>query len=338
MPGHDIIVVGTSAGGVEALQILVGGLPCDLPAAIFIVLHVAPTGPSFLDEILTRAGPLPATQGIDGELITPGRIYVASPDHHLLLEPGHVRVTRGPKENRFRPAIDALFRSAAYAYGPRVIGVILTGALDDGTAGLWAVKDQGGLTVVQDPQDALHSSMPQSALRHVAVDYCVPLAKLALMLVRLASEPAPTEEGFPVSKKLAIETQIARGYHGLDAGILALGSLSPYTCPECHGVLVQLQDGDFIRFRCHTGHAYSPSSLLAEVTQSVENSLWSTLRTMEESILLLQHLAHHAHDHQDSQIAKVAERKARGVAESTELIRDLLRGQETLSEDQLRHG
>jgi two-component system, chemotaxis family, protein-glutamate methylesterase/glutaminase len=129
MPGHDIIVVGTSAGGVEALQILARELPCDLPAAIFIVLHLAPTSPSFLDEILTPAGPLPATQGVDGELITPGRIYVAPPDHHLLLEAGHVRVTRGPKENRFRPAIDGLSRSAAYAYGPRVIGVILTGAM-----------------------------------------------------------------------------------------------------------------------------------------------------------------------------------------------------------------
>jgi two-component system, chemotaxis family, protein-glutamate methylesterase/glutaminase len=200
MPGHDIIVVGTSAGGVEALQILVGGLPCYLLAEIFIVLHVAPTSPSFLDEILTRAGPLPATQGVDGELITPGRIYVAPPDHYLLLEAGHVRVTRGPKENRFRPALDGLFRSATYAYGPRVIGVILTGALDDGTAGLWAVKDRGGLAVVQAPLDALHTSMPQSALRHVAVDYCMPLAKLAPILVRLATEPAPTEGGFPVSK------------------------------------------------------------------------------------------------------------------------------------------
>ena len=338
MPNHDIIVVGTSAGGVEALQILVRELPCDLPAAVFIVLHVAPTGPSLLDEILTRAGPLVATQGIDGEMITPGHIYVAGPDHHLLVEPGHVRVTRGPKEHRFRPAIDVLFRSAAYAYGPRVIGVILTGALDDGTAGLWAVKDQGGLAVVQDPLDALHASMPLSAMRHVAVDHCVPLAKLAPTLVRLASEPAPAEGGFPVSKKLAIETQIAQGDHGLDAGILALGPLSPYTCPECHGVLVQLQDGNFSRFRCHTGHAYSPSSLLAEVTQSVENSLWSTLRTMEESILLLQHLAHHAHDRQDSQVAKVAERKARDAEQSTQLIRDLLRRQETLSEDQLHHG
>jgi two-component system, chemotaxis family, protein-glutamate methylesterase/glutaminase len=285
MSAHDIIVVGTSAGGVEALQILLRGLPSDLPAAVFIVLRLSPMEPSFLDEILSRAGPLPVTHAVDGEPITSGLIYVASPDHHLLVEREHVRVTRGPKENRFRPAVDVLFRSAAYAYGPRVIGVILTGALDDGTAGLWAVKDRGGLAVVQDPQDAFHDSMPKSALQHVAVDYCLPLAKLAAILVWLAGEPAPAKGGFPVSKKLAIETQIAREDHELDAGVLALGPLSPYTCPECHGVLVQLQDGDFTRFRCHTGHGYSPSSLLADATQSLETSLWSTLRTREPAFI-----------------------------------------------------
>jgi two-component system chemotaxis response regulator CheB len=337
MPGHDIIVVGTSAEGVEALQILVHELPPDLPAAVFIVLHLTPTDPSFLAEILRRAGPLPATQGVDGEIITPGHIYVPPPDHHLLVEPGHVRITRGPKENRFRPAVDVLFRSAAYAYGPRVIGVILTGALDDGTAGLWAVKDRGGLAVVQDPQDACHASMPQSALRHVAVDHCVPVAKLVPMLVRLVSEPAPAEGGFPVSKKLAIETRIAREEYALDMGILALGSFSPYTCPECNGVLVQLQDGGFTRYRCHTGHAYSLSSLLADMTDSLEKSLWSTLRTMEESLLHLQHLAQHARDYRDSRVAEGAERKARDAEQATQLIRDLLRRQGTLSEDQLRH-
>lgn len=210
MSGHDIIVIGTSAGGVEALKVLGGMLPHDLPAAIFIVLHLAPTGPSLLAEILSRAGALPATQGGNGERISPSRIYVAPPDHHLLVEPGHVRVRRGPKESRFRPAVDVLFRSAPYVYGPRVIGVILTGALDDGTAGLWAVKDRGGLAVVQEPQEALHSSMPQSALRHVDVDACLPLAKIAPTLVQLAGDPAPVEGVLPVSERLAMEIRIAR--------------------------------------------------------------------------------------------------------------------------------
>jgi two-component system chemotaxis response regulator CheB len=261
---------------------------------------------------------------------------VAPPDHHLLIEQGHVRLTRGPKENRFRPAVDALFRSAAYAYGPRVIGVILTGALDDGTAGLWAVKDRGGLAIVQDPQEALHASMPQSALRHVVVDACLPLAKIAPTLVQLAGEPAPAEGVDPVAKKLAIETRIARGDHVLDTSILELGQRSPYTCPECHGVLVQLQDGGFIRFRCHTGHAFSLSGLVMEMTQSLETSLWGTLRTIKESVLLLQHLARHARDQQDNGVADLAERKARYAEQSAEVIRDLLSPQESLSENQLR--
>jgi two-component system, chemotaxis family, protein-glutamate methylesterase/glutaminase len=337
MPGRDIIVVGASAGGVEALKVLAGGLPCGLPAAIFIVLHVSPEGPSFLPEILSRVGPLPVTHAVDGEVITPGRIYVASPDRHLLVEQGRVRLTRGPRENRFRPAVDVLFRSAAYAYGGRVIGVILTGALDDGTAGLWAVKDRGGLAIVQDPLEAFCASMPQSALRHVVVDACLPLAKIAPMLGRLASEPAPVEGTPSVSKKLAAESQIAREERALETGILNLGSMSPYSCPECHGVLVQLQDGSFTRFRCHTGHAYSLSSLLAEVTESLENSLWSVLRLMDEKVLLLQHLAQHARDQQDYKVAELAEHKAHDAVQSTQLMRELLRGGETLSEDQLRH-
>jgi two-component system, chemotaxis family, protein-glutamate methylesterase/glutaminase len=336
MPGHDIIVIGTSAGGVAALQALVGGLPPDLPAAVFIVLHRPPEGPSLLAEILTHAGALPATQGVDGEVITPGRIYVAPPDHHLLVEPGHVRVSRGPRENRFRPAVDALFRSAAYAYGPRVIGVILTGALDDGTAGLWAVKDRGGIAVVQDPRDAFHASMPESALRYVAVDHCVPLAELAPTLVRLTSAPAPAEGDTPMSEQLTLETRMARGDQAFESRIFEVGRLSPYTCPECHGVLVQLQDGGFTRFRCHTGHAYSLRTLVMDVTQALENSLWNTLRIMQESVLLLRHLARQARYQQDGPLAEVAERQARAAEQSTQLIRDLLRRQDPLCDDQLR--
>jgi two-component system, chemotaxis family, protein-glutamate methylesterase/glutaminase len=337
MSEHDLIVIGGSAGGVEALRILVAGLPHDLPAAICVVLHLSPAEPSFLHAILTRAGSLPATQVVKAEPIAPGHIYVAPPDHHLLVEQGYVRVTRGPKENRFRPAVDVLFRSAAYAYGPQVIGVIITGALDDGTAGLWAVKDRGGLAVVQDPQDAFVASMPESALRHVRVDACLPLADIAPTLVTLAAEPVPAEGGYPVSKKLAIETRIAREENALRAGILDLGQLSCYTCPECHGVLVQLQDGSLTRFRCHTGHAYSLNNLLAEVTETLEQSLGNTLRLIDEKILLLRHLAQSARDQKEFGMAEVAERKARAAEQSNELIRELLKQGEILSEDQLRH-
>jgi two-component system chemotaxis response regulator CheB len=337
MSGRDIIVIGTSAGGVEALQALVGGLPPDLPAAVFIVLHLAPQSPSFLPDILTRAGPLPAAQGRNGEVITPGRIYVAPPNHHLLVEKGHIRVSHGPRENRFRPSVDTLFRSAAYAYGPRVIGVILTGALDDGTAGLWAVKDRGGLALVQEPSEAAFPSMPESALRHVEIDARLPLAKVAPTLVRWAGEPAPAEGAYTVSEKLAIETRIAMEDDALHLGVLSMGEPSIYTCPECHGALRQLQDGSITRFRCHTGHAFSMSSLLAELTESLETMLWNTQRAMNETMLVLRHVAQHARDREQAALAEIAERKVRLAEQSTQLIHDLLMRHESLSEDQLRH-
>jgi len=326
--GHDLIVVGASAGGVEALKTLVGGLPVDLPAAVLIVLHLAADGPSFLPEILSLAGPLPASHPLDGEAITPGHIFVALPDHHLPVEPGHVRVTRGPKENRVRPAIDALFRSAAYAYGPRVIGVVLTGLLDDGTAGLWAVKDRGGLAVVQDPLEAFAPSMPNSALRQVAIDHCLPLAALAPILAQLAKAPAPTEGDYPVSKQLALETRMAMGDQPLTMKMLEVGAPSPYTCPECHGSLVQLQEGDVTRYRCHTGHAYALRSLLAHLMESLEATLWSTLRTMHEQLVVLRQVAQQARDQQEGEVAEGAERHARQAEQSAQVIHALLRHQE----------
>lgn len=261
--GHDIIVVGASAEGIVALQTLVGGLPFDLPAAFFVVVHIPPGSRSALPTILCRAGPLPPAHDVDGEVIQQSCIYIARPDHHLAVERGDIRVTRGPKENRFRTAIDVLFRSAAYAYGPRVIGVILSGQLDDGTAGLWAVKDRGDLAIVQDPQDAVYSSMPLSAMQHVAVDYYLSLAKIAPLLEQLAGQPAAPEEAYPVSKALEVEMGIALEDKALESGLMQLGQLSPYICPECYGGLLQLQDGGITRFRCHTGHAFSVQSLFA---------------------------------------------------------------------------
>jgi|SRR5882724_1676203 len=189
MPGHEIIVVGASAGGVEALMKLVHGLSRNLAASVFIVLHLPAQGSSVLPSILKHAGILNAQHPIDQQKIEMGNIYVAPPDHHLLIEQGLIRVVRGPKENRHRPAIDALFRSAAIAYGAQVVGVVLTGALDDGTAGLLAIKQRNGIAIVQDPNDAIYPDMPRSALKHVAVDYCVPIAEIGPLLVRLVNEP-----------------------------------------------------------------------------------------------------------------------------------------------------
>src|SRR5215217_2088202 len=289
----DIIVVGASAGGIEALRVLAGGLPADLPASLFIVLHTSPESPAMLADILDRSGSLPALSPKDGDRIRPGTIYVAPPDRHLLIEPNLVRVTRGPKENRFRPAVDPLFRSAAQTYGPRVVGVILTGYLDDGTAGLWAVKQLGGTAVVQDPADALVPSMPLNAVTHVKVDYCLPLDEIAPLLVRLTTEVAKDKGAYSVPKEVEIEVNIAKELKALDAGVLQLGEPSNYTCPECHGVLLQMKEGTRFRFRCHTGHGFSMESLLADITEKMDDAVWNSIRAFEEGELFMRHMAQH---------------------------------------------
>jgi len=286
----DIIVIGASAGAVEALRVLVGRLPADLPASLFVVVHTAPESLALLADILDHFGTLPATNAKDGERIRPSTIYVAPPDRHLLVEPNRVRVTRGPRENRFRPAIDPLFRSAAQTYGPRVVGVILTGYLDDGTAGLWTVKQLGGMAVVQDPADALVPFMPLSAVTHVKVDYCLPLEEIAPLLVRLTTEAAEEEGAFQIPEKVEIEVNIAKEQKALDAGVLQLGEPSNYACPECHGVLLQMKEDKLFRFRCHTGHAYSVESLLTDITEKMDDALWNSIRAFEEGELFMRHM------------------------------------------------
>jgi two-component system chemotaxis response regulator CheB len=331
---RDVIVVGTSAGGLEALRSLVKGLPSDLAASVLVVLHTAPQGPGVLPAILQRESSLPVAHAVDREPLQRGRIYVAPPDHHLLIDGGEVRVTRGPKENLCRPSVDALFRSAASAAGPRAIGVILTGRLDDGTAGLWAIKEQGGTAVVQDPEEALYPSMPRSALQYVSVDHVISLAELAPLLVRLTREPVPESEG-SMSQELEVESKIAREGNALSLGVMDLGPVSPYTCPECHGVLVQLKQGGLPRFRCHTGHAFSLSSLLAEVTTSVEDSLWNVLRTVEESMLIMQHIARHIREQEGNlSNAEHFEQKARDAADRVGLIRQAILRHEVLSQEE----
>jgi two-component system chemotaxis response regulator CheB len=294
MPGHDIVVVGASAGGVEALAAVVGALPADLPAAVFVVLHVPPHGTSALPRILSRAGPLPALHPQDGEAIVPGRVYVAPPDRHLLVQPGHIQVARGPRENGHRPAIDALFRTAARAYGPRVAAAVLSGVLDDGTAGLTAVKRQDGVALVQDPSTALYDGMPRSALEHVAVDYCLPLTQIGPALARLAREAAPEEGVPPVPRDMEREADIAGMEPSEFRDENRPGTPSVFGCPECNGVLWELRDGELLRFRCRVGHAYSAESLLAEQSDGLETALWTALRALEEKAALARRLAEQA--------------------------------------------
>ncbi|MBD3880974.1 chemotaxis protein CheB [Phormidium tenue FACHB-886] len=333
---RDIIVLGASAGGLDALKIFLPQLPKDFSSVLFLVMHLSPEYPSLLPKILSRLIDLKVVSAVDQKPIEPGCLYIAPPDHHLLVETGHIRVSRGPKENRFRPSIDVLFRSAARAYGARVVGVVLSGGLDDGAAGLYAIKERGGKAVVQDPADALYPSMPLAARKAVTVDHCVPVQKLGQLLIDLSNEVVETKGENPVSKRMDIEVGVARQDNALEAGILELGEPSPYTCPECHGVLMKLKEGNLIRFRCHTGHAYSLNTLLTEVTGAVEDSLWNALRTIEESELLMNHLAKHLHEIEETEAAELLMQKVEEAKRRAELVRQAVMSNETLSTDSLR--
>ena len=290
MSAHrNVVVVGASAGGVEALRSLVAGLPPDFAGAVLVVLHLPRDAPSALAAILTRSGPVPAFTAVDGETLTSGRVYVAPSDHHILLVDGHIRLTRGPAENGHRPAADPLFRSAARGYGPQAVGVVLSGSRDDGAAGLATIAAHGGTTVVQDPADAMYPSMPQSAMDHVKPDHILPAAKIGGLLAGLTGEH-PLAEPSPVVDRL------------LDAEV-AISGLAPvtaddmssipagYGCPACGGSLFEIVGAAMPRYRCRVGHAWSPESLLDEQAIALEGALWMALRALEEKSALSRRMA-----------------------------------------------
>ncbi len=324
MPGHDIIVIGASAGGVETLTRLVKALPADLPAAVFVVLHVSRHSNSALPKILSRAGKLPATHPRDGQAIVHGQIYVAPPDFHLLIREGSVHLVRGPTENGNRPAIDPLFRTAARAYGPRVVGVVLTGLLDDGSAGLYAIKSRGGVAVVQDPDDAVYDGMPRSAIENVKVDHVLSASLIPPLLVKLAEDPVDETQAPPVSEEIAFESEIEE----LDLDALQsdnrVGNPSGFACPDCGGALWEVHDGHLVRFRCRTGHAFSPESLLAHQSEALESALWTALRALEERAALARKLARESHEHGRARSEKNFERQAADATRNVALIREAL--------------
>jgi two-component system, chemotaxis family, protein-glutamate methylesterase/glutaminase len=330
----DIVVIGASTGGIDALREILRGLSPDLNASVFVVQHSGADAPGILHLILQRRSQIRVVTPADGERIVKGRVYLAPPDRHLILEQDRICLSRGPKENRFRPAIDPLFRSAAQVYGPRVIGVVLTGGLDDGTAGLWAVKRMGGTAIVQDPADAVVPSMPLSASRYVNVDHIVPLVEIAPLLMKLTSTPAVLEGVYEVPKHLDIEVKIAKQDPAIDQDVRKIWEKSSYTCPECHGVLLQFEESGRDRFRCHTGHAFSSDSLLAYLTENVEDSLWTTIRTIEESVLLMNHMAKHI-EAQDANAAAEFRQKAAEARERSELVRKAVIGHEQLNEERV---
>ena len=293
MANKDIIVIGASAGGLNALRELVKRLPADFAASIFIVQHISPSSPSYLPQILNRDSAVECLHPKDGQQIEKGKVYIAVPDHHLLIEKNKILVKKGPKENRFRPSVDALFRSAAYNFGTRTIGIILSGLLDDGTSGLWSVRRLGGTTIVQSPDDALYPDMPVNALEYVDADHILPVKEIGPAIVRLSAEAAPQQPAIPEEDigRIATELQIASQTMDTSMPSLKLGEPSMLTCPECNGALSRIEEKKIVRFRCHTGHAFTENALLADITKCIEEDLWKAIRGLDESILLLQEMS-----------------------------------------------
>lgn len=319
MPNRDIIVIGASAGGLQALIELLAPVPVDLPAAIFVAVHTAPEGTGLLPEILERKGAWRAAFAEDGMAIEPGRIYIAPPDHHLLVKRHGVRVTHGPRENRFRPAVDPLFRTAARAFGARVIGVVLSGGLDDGTHGLELIKRHGGIAVAQDPHSALMPMMPLSAIQNVEVDYILNPgaigAKLPFLVQeQVADDAALVPEGEDVAE--GITDNLRTGH--------VPGPPSPFTCPECGGALWELDDGKPLRFRCHVGHGFTADALAAEQGESMEHTLWSALRALEEQAALSRRMAQHAEHVGRTPAAREYEAKAKDAERRASSLRRML--------------
>ncbi|HEX9329418.1 MAG TPA: chemotaxis protein CheB [Reyranella sp.] len=321
---RDIIVIGGSGGGLEALRALVKDFEPDLPAAVFVVLHVG--AKSHLVPILAKAGPLPVLPAASGQRFERGRIHVGVPGFHLLLHDGHMLLRRGPRENLARPAIDPLFRSAAASFGGRVIGVVLSGALADGTAGLRAIRRCGGLAVVQDPADALVPSMPLSALCHIDVDHVCRADDMARLLARLVRQPpGPTPEiPFDVRVEAAIAAQELADMRTNDM----LGRPSRFTCPECHGALWEVEDGSMLHFRCHVGHAFTVDTVLASQGEEIDRLLGTLLRSHQERAALAHRMAERERANERHALAQHLESRARDYEHDVEIMRKLLRSGE----------
>jgi two-component system chemotaxis response regulator CheB len=332
--GRDVVVVGASAGGVEALRTLVGGLPRDFAAAVLVVLHIAPTSRSALPEILRRAGKLPVDHASHGEALKPGQIYVAPPDYHLLVRDGTVALGHGPRENGHRPAVDPLFRSAARWHGPAVSAVVLSGTLDDGAAGVAIVAARGGRVLVQDPTEALYDGMPRAALRVCKPDGVAIAAAMAPQLVAWSLEVAPGLPP-PVDRDLAVETDVAE----LDDTAMSdpdrPGTPAGLSCPDCNGSLFEIST-DVLRFRCRVGHAWSPESLAAEQGDEVEAALWVAIRSLEEKAALRRRLSRAATERANDPAADFHAEKADEAAERARTIRRLVSMHMTL--DHPDHG
>lgn len=321
---RDIVVIAGSAGALQPLSSILGALPASFPASIFVVIHTSPETPGMLPSVLRRRVALPIDYADDGASIEPGHVYIAPPDRHLLLENRHLEVTRGPRENGFRPAADPLFRTAALHYGARVIGIILSGGLSDGIHGLATIKARGGIAVVQQVEEASATSMPKNAIRNVDVDHVVPAAVIPALLMRLVNESAAAEPATAASASAHEEPDRAeRGTQGLRDQTMP-GPASGFTCPECGGALWETADRTLTRFTCHVGHAYNADALASGMAEKLEQALWTALRVLEENGAFLRRMQERTSNQGLSTIAESFESKADDVEARAEILRSVL--------------
>lgn len=325
MATRDVVTIGASAGGISTLEELISKLSKDIPASIVIAQHLHPRSPSVLDHIIQRSTTLPVKFATDGEAMHPGHVYIAPPDFHVLVEPGYLRVVRGPRENRARPAVDPLFRSAAWSYGPRVVGVVLSGTLDDGASGLWAIRSCGGITIVQDPSEALHSEMPTSALMALNVDHVAPIETIALLLEDLAR--TPIDGASPSNRPATLGQELAAATREKDTNVEdmnRIGKPAGFACPACQGGLWELTEGELVTYRCHIGHAYGPESLQAAQGEETERALETALRALEDQGAAARRLSTRFEQRVPA-LALRYETQAAGLEEQSGVIRKLLR-------------
>src|SRR3954468_1317626 len=320
MPRRDIVVIGASAGGVEALQQLVELLPADYPGAIFVVMHIGPS--SILPEILSRAGKLQAITAEHNVRYLANRIYIAPPNRHLLINDGIMQLDPGPRENGARPSIDPLFRSAARTHRERVAGVILTGTLDDGAAGLYAVRARGGLAIVQDPTEAAAPDMPLNAMRHMTVDHCLPLAGIAALLTKIASEESESDEVSSQDMKeqrndLIDPPELMKSPPPNETQIAL-------SCPECNGSLYEQKEGDMAHFRCHIGHSFSPVSLSQAHKEVLERALWTAVRTLNERVMMHRQFLRRERNGAEEFIFKRFQESAAAAERDVDLLREII--------------
>lgn len=317
-PGR-IIVIGGSSGALESLIPLARGLPANADAAVFVVFHTPPSSGSRLDRVLARVCDLPVHYAIDGESIRAGEMYLAPPDRHLIFEGGTVRLTQGPKENRFRPAIDPLFRTAAREHGSRVIGVILSGGQSDGAAGLAEIKKAGGVALVQDPAHSLVPALPEAAIARTRVDHVLTARDMADVVADLVGRTPPPEEVPMEPERDTAEVGGHDIHHAKD-----LGEPTPFTCPDCGGTLWMTQGGDLLQFRCHVGHRFNGDGLESAQSEEVERALWVAMRALEESAELRRRMARHAKEHDMEAIAASYDDQAADSEQKAAAIRRVL--------------